>query len=70
MQIPDRTENNSLEELEIMKEPNLYFYESELISLGGQKKKPQKKNLRGMSEARQQPKAEDRRGAISWMMQV
>lgn len=54
-----------------MKEPNLYFYESELISLGGQKKKKkQKKNLRGMSEARQQPKAEDRRGAISWMMQV
>lgn len=38
-----QTENNSLGELEIMKKPNLYFYKSELVCLGGKKKTKLKK---------------------------
>lgn len=46
MQIPDKTENNSLEELEIMKKSNLYFSKSKILCQGGIKKQPEKNILR------------------------
>lgn len=64
LQILDRTENNSLEELEIMEKTQLnylYFDKSELICPG--KRKPTwKKYFSGMSEAGQRLKLRIREG--------